>query len=363
MNKTDATDPALAESASELTFSRDAVNSAICVVDGFGIKVSTSSGRLVVSDGIGRHRRVRRFDKATHGLSRLVVLGATGMVTLDALNWCRRLGIGVVMLAQDDSPVLTSIPRMTDDARLRRVQAKAPDEPIGLDLARWLLSRKVSGQAKLLASRFDDHETACSIADLGEVIDGAATIEEARGIEAAAASLYWQSWSGRRECVPRFAAKDRAKVPVHWGTFQGRRSVLASANGNRKAERPVNGILNYLYALLEAEAILACQVVGLDPGLGIVHNDARGRQSLALDLMEPVRPEIDAFALDVLESHTFRKVDFVETDDGHCRLLAPVTHELAETMPKWAQALAPIAEHVAHTLGQAMPGSMSPAPH
>ena len=41
--------------------------------------------------------------------------------------------------------------------------------------------------------------------------------------------------------------------------------MLASTNANRKAERPVNGIVNYLYALLEAEAILACQAVGLDP--------------------------------------------------------------------------------------------------
>jgi hypothetical protein len=42
--------------------------------------------------------------------------------------------------------------------------------------------------------------------------------------------------------------------------------VLVSAVQNRKAERPVNAILNYLYALVEAEAILACQAAGLDPG-------------------------------------------------------------------------------------------------
>jgi len=351
-----ATGVGVAESATETIFGRDPGNPAICVVDGFGVRVSTNSGRLVVSDGIGRYRRVRRFDKGTHGISRLVVLGSTGMVTIDALNWCRRLSIGVVMLTPDGSPVLASTPRMTDDARLRRVQAKAPDEPIGLDLARWLLFEKLTAQAKLLASQFDDHDTACSIGDLAEAMATAETIDALRGIEAAAASRYWQSWTGRPECVPRFAAKDRTRTPVHWGLYQGRRSVLASANGNRKAERPVNGILNYAYSLLEAEAVLACHVVGLDPGLGIVHNDARGRPSLALDLMEPVRPEVDGFVLHLLERRTFRKVDFVETDDGHCRLLAPVTHELAEMMPTWARALAPIAEHVAHSLGQAMAG-------
>jgi CRISPR-associated protein Cas1 len=42
----------------------------------------------------------------------------------------------------------------------------------------------------------------------------------------------------------------------------------------------------------------------LDPRLGIVHADAKGRQSLALDLMEPVRPEVDAFVLDMIERRT-----------------------------------------------------------
>ena len=137
--------------------------------------------------------------------------------------------------------------------------------------------------------------------------------------------------------------------------------MLASTNANRKAERPVNALLNYVYALLEAEAILACQVVGLDPGLGIVHLDARGRQSLALDIIEPVRPSVDAFVLDLLERRTFRKVEFTETEEGHCRLKAPLTHELAETMPQWARALAPIAESVAHSLGLAMAGKYVPA--
>ena len=132
--------------------------------------------------------------------------------------------------------------------------------------------------------------------------------------------------------------------------------MLASANGNRKAERPVNGILNHLYSLAEAEAVLACQAVGLDPGLGLIHNDARGRQSLALDLIEPVRPLVDSFALDLLEQHTFRKAEFTESSDGHCRLKAPLTHDLAETLPRLSKALAPVAEKVVHALGQAMAG-------
>jgi CRISPR/Cas system-associated endonuclease Cas1 len=55
----------------------------------------------------------------------------------------------------------------------------------------------------------------------------------------------------------------------------------------------------------------------------------QGRASFAPDLIEPVRPEVDGFVLDLLARRTFRKGEFTETADGHCRLLAPLTHELA----------------------------------
>jgi len=178
---------------------------------------------------------------------------------------------------------------------------------------------------------------------------------------ASAAALYFGTWSGRAECEPIFAAKDRRRIPPHWSRYEGRRSVLASGNGNRKAERPVNALLNYVYALVEVEAILACQAVGLDAGLGLVHSDTRGRQSLALDIMEPVRPEVDSFVLDLIERRTFRKLEFVETSDGHVRLRSPLTHDLAETMPQWTESLGPIAEHVAHVFGMAMAGTYTAA--
>jgi CRISPR-associated endonuclease Cas1 len=332
-----------------------------CVADGFGVRVVVERGALEVHDGVGPHRRSRRYDRATHGLRRLVILNAAGMVSLDALRWCANLGVGVLVLGSDGTCQLASTPRMTDDARLRRTQALAPFEPYGLDVARWLMSRKVMGQGKLVLRRFGDSETAETIGDLALSMEGVETIDELRQLEASAAALYFGAWSGRAECAPSFASKDRSRIPPHWSRYEGRRSVLASAASNRKAERPVNALLNYVYSLVEAEAILACQAVGLDPGLGIVHADAKGRQSLALDVMEPVRPEVDAFVLDLVERRTFRKVEFIETSDGHVRLRSPLTHELAETMPQWAKSLGPITEHVAHAFGKAMDGSYSAA--
>jgi CRISPR-associated endonuclease Cas1 len=328
----------------------------------------------VVHDGLGPYRRTRSYAKATHGLRRLVLANPDGYLTFEALRWCQGVDIGVVVLGPGGVPVLQSAPRMTDDARLRRVQALAPDEPVGLGVARYLLSAKVAGQARLVRQRFAERSAVPCLSGTGEIFDGrsapiadlaeavkcAETIDEARQLEASAAALYFAAWAGRPETTPAFASKDRGRVPAHWTTFEGRRSVLASSSANRKAERPVNALLNYVFALLEAEAILACQAVGLDPGLGIVHNDTRGRQSMALDVLEPVRPEAEAFVLDMIERRTFRKVEFSETEDAHVRLRAPLTHELAETMPRWARSLAPVAEKVANMLGHAMEGKYVP---
>jgi CRISPR-associated endonuclease Cas1 len=280
--------------------------------------------------------------------------------TLDALTWRRRLGIAVIVLGADGVASLASTPRMTDDARLRRIQAGAVDLRVGIDLAKGLITDKLVGQAKVLTGYLSADDEASTVADLVDALSSADTTKEVRGIEAAAASVYWQVWAGRAECAPHFATKDRPRIPAHWTRYEGRRSVLTSANQNRKTERPLNAILNYLYALAEADAMFACQAVGLDPGLGIVHNDARGRQSLALDLIEPVRPMVDGFALELLERRTFRKVEFTETADGHCRLKAPLTHELAGTLPRWSQAVAPIAERMAQALGLAMVGKYKP---
>ena len=56
-------------------------------------------------------------------------------------------------------------------------------------------------------------------------------------------------------------------------------------------------MLNYMYALLESEARLAAAALGLDPGLGFIHVDTPARDSLACDLMEAARPQVDAYVL------------------------------------------------------------------
>jgi ribosomal protein L37E len=90
-----------------------------------------------------------------------------------------------------------------------------------------------------------------------------------------------------------------------------------------------------------------------------VHTDIRNRDSLALDLLEPLRPLVERHILKLLASRHFTRADFHETRQGACRLLPPLTHELANHTTEYAQAVAPLAEQVAHALASSSPGKIA----
>jgi CRISPR associated protein Cas1 len=58
--------------------------------------------------------------------------------------------------------------------------------------------------------------------------------------------------------------------------------------------------------------------LGLDPGIGVLHKERPNRDSLACDLMEPVRPLVDAYLFDWLKCGPLRREWFFEQGDGNC---------------------------------------------
>jgi hypothetical protein len=106
-------------------------------------------------------------------------------------------------------------------------------------------------------------------------------------------------------------------------------------------------LLNLLYALLESESRLSAAAMGLDPGIGCLHVDTPNRDSLACDIMEPIRPKCDAFVLHWLQSEPLRRSDFWEDRSGNCRIASSLAIKLCETSDTWRRLVAPIAEHVA----------------
>lgn len=134
-------------------------------------------------------------------------------------------------------------------------------------------------------------------------------------------------------------------MPEHWRNFGARTSPLTGSP--RVAANPANAILNYLYALLESEARIAAAALGLDPGLGVLHVDAPSRDSLALDILEPVRPQVDAYVVDWITRQPLRREWFFEERSGACRLMESFAKQLSETAQTSARAVGRVAEWVA----------------
>ncbi len=317
---------------------------------GYGITVHVNRGHLILRDGIGAARREARLPRVGHGLRRLVVIGADGFVSLAALRWLADQDASFVMLDRDGSVLATTGPVRPSDARLRRAQAHAHESGAALRIAQELISQKLAAQERLARDGLRDSTAAQTIAWARAAVTTADTIQAIRVLESQAAYAYWSAW---RTVSINFPRNDLRRVPEHWRTFGTRLSPLSGSP--RLAVNPPNAILNYLYAVLESEASLAASALGLDPGLGVLHVDSRTRDSLARDLMEPVRPQVDAYVLDWISREPLRREWFFEQRDGNCRLMGSFAVRLSETALTWARAVAPLAEWVSRTLWSRIP--------
>ena len=312
---------------------------------GYGINVHVDRGHLTIREGIGTQRRFTRFPRVGHGLKRLVVIGSDGNVSLAALRWLADQRASFVMLDRLGEVLATTGPVYPSDARLRRAQSLAEDSGAAMRIAVELIRRKLVAQERLVQEQFQDAASAEIIADQRHALAKANSKEEIRRYEAYGALAYWRAW---HDLPVQFSQSDLQRVPQHWQVFGSRVSPLTKSC--RLAISPPNAMLNYLYAILESEARLAISELGLDPGIGVLHNDTRTRDSLACDLMEPIRPQVDAFLLDHLRREPLQRKWFFEERNGNCRLTGEFAIQLSETSKLWRQALGPIAEWMSRTL-------------
>lgn len=340
----------MTQTAKLIPISRAPANGVVTLF-GYGIQVHVDRGHLLLEDGVGTHRRAARFARINHGLERLIVIGADGMVSLAALRWLADQKAAFVMLERDGSVLATTGPVRGSDARLRRAQARADQSELGLDIARELIKLKLLGQENVARERLRDESTADTIASFRAELVSAKSTDDVRTLEARAGAAYWIGWHAVQIQFPK---KDLPRVPEHWHSFGSRTSPL-SGFSPRLAINPMNAILNYLYAILEAETRLAIAAMGLDPGMGFLHVDNDRRDSLACDLMEVARPEVDAFLFDWVSGTPFKRDWFFEERNGNCRLMGEFAATLSETAPNWRRAVAPSVEWLARTLWEESP--------
>jgi CRISP-associated protein Cas1 len=132
-------------------------------------------------------------------------------------------------------------------------------------------------------------------------------------IEARAASAYFRHF---KEIKIRWIKTNRFPVPDSWYEM-GSRAALSS---NKNARHPANAMLNYAYRILESSTLTTATSLGLDPYIGFLHADKRGRTSLAYDLMEPLRPLVDRKLIEMIRSRSFAAADFFLHPSGTVRL-------------------------------------------
>lgn len=316
--------------------------SGVLALFGYGIRVRMQCGHLEIEDGIGSDRRRIRLARVGHGLKRLVIVGSDGFISLAAIQWLADQDASFVMLNPDGTVLATTGLVRPSESKLRRAQALAHSSGAALRISRELIVRKLTGQEDVARNKLLDIRTADLIGRFREELPSADSISSVRLIEAQAARVYWQAFSPLSINFPK---SDLPRTPLHWLSFGARVSPLTGSP--RRAANPPNAILNYLYSLLESEARLSAAILGLDPGLGVLHVDTSARDSLACDLMEPCRAAIDAYLLDWITRQPLRRDWFVEQRDGNCRLTSLFAARLCESTPIWRRLVAPIAEWVA----------------
>ncbi len=188
---------------------------------------------------------------------------------------------------------------------LRRDQYRATDDPSATAaLVRNLVAGKILNQRTVVRRALRDHGGSSAEETRARLVlcerrlsdaarrstrsDSTATL---RGIEGEAARVYYEVFGDlvRRE-EPEF-------------TFTGR--------SRRPPLDAMNALLSFLYTLLLHDCRSALETVGLDPAVGFLHRERPGRPSLALDLMEELRPVLaDRLALSLVNRRQLSARDF-----------------------------------------------------
>lgn len=194
---------------------------------------------------------------------------------------CAEAGIGLAFCSPHGRFLARTCGESSGNVLLRREQYRIADDPArSCEIARTMIFGKLSNGAASIQRTLRDH--APRVADCGlekaaanlramlPQVLAAADLDSLRGIEGAAATTY-------------FDVLDHMLLSRKEAFFFHGRS-------RRPPLDRVNAMLSFAYSLLAHDCASALESVGLDSYVGFLHRDRPGRQSLALDLMEELRP-------------------------------------------------------------------------
>jgi len=275
-----------------------------------------------------------------------------GDVTLSSslLGKLGERGIGVVVLSGRKAEPTLLLARPHNDAARRVAQYRlSQDAEFCLHFSRNVVAAKLRSQAAFLAERRDENPRSRyvlthSLKRLENAIASVAVQTSAgslRGLEGAGAAAYFEGFGDLLPERLKFRTRNR-----------------------RPPKDPVNAALSLAYTLLHAETVMALYGAGFDPFIGFYHALDFGRESLACDLVEPLRVEVDRHLLALFRTEKLR-ADHFTTADSACLLgkagRACFYAEWEPVAERLRKRLAEATDDVAAAVGQAGV-SASPTP-
>lgn len=244
-----------------------------------------------------------------HMISGVVCFGRAG-ASPALMAACAEAGITLSFLTPHGKFLARVEGPRTGNILLRRAQYRVADDPTrAVPIVRGIVAAKAANQRTVLRRALRDHAARLD-GEARAVIEAAeqrlshvarragATddIASLRGIEGEAALAYFSAFDAMIQ-------GDRTAF-----TFKGR--------SRRPPLDRVNALLSFLYAMLGHDCRSALECVGFDPQVGFLHADRPGRASLALDLMEELRPVLaDRLALTLINRGQLKARDF-DVDEG-----------------------------------------------
>jgi CRISPR-associated protein Cas1 len=122
--------------------------------------------------------------------------------------------------------------------------------------------------------------------------------------------------------IGELMAFEGSAAKIYFGVFnqlilQQREDFTFQERSRRPPLDNMNSLLSFLYTLLTNEVASALETVGLDPYVGFLHQDRPGRPSLALDVMEELRPIFgDRLALSLVNRKQVTGKGFTQKESG-----------------------------------------------
>lgn len=242
-----------------------------------------------------------------HILENIVCFNYVG-ISPGLMKLCVDNNVGVSFLNEYGRFMARVSGKVKGNVLLRRTQYRYADEiEKSLEISKNCITGKLVNCKNVVSRAIRDHEDVIDRDRMRFVLEkltvslenakNAGNIDELRGIEGEAARNYFSIFDN-------FILKQKEDF-----YFAERRKRPPMDN--------LNALLSFAYTLLANDMESALETVGLDPYVGFMHTDRPGRISLALDMIEELRPYIaERFVISLINKKQISPKGFVKKESG-----------------------------------------------